>query len=270
MTCKKLFLPLLLTGFIFINVGCSDSSSSGGNADINPTLPATAIQITSANADSTAAIAASTTEITTGFTGVQSNLPSTQQIIDIIVDRSFNKNRRSYSIATGLTDSYICSISGSINEEWTDSPTSESGSVSFNACDDGFGFIMDGSFHYSASWNSDGDFTGISNGSVTINFGSDPFTMAFNISVSGNDVSGDYNIDLLYSASSPAFGGFLVETTQALSGTDPFGPSSGQLLVTGGNNSRLRITITSTTTATVELDDGSGTFVMHNNNFSLL
>jgi hypothetical protein len=46
--------------------------------------------------------------------------------------------------------------------------------------------------------------------------------------------------------------------------TDPF-PSSGQVLVTGANNSRLRITVISNTQVRLELDaDGDGTFESNN------
>jgi hypothetical protein len=57
-------------------------------------------------------------------------------------------------------------------------------------------------------------------------------------------------------------GGFLVKTTQPLVGNAfALTVDSGQLIVEGANNTRLRITVTATNTADVDLDNGSGIFV---------
>ena len=79
---------------------------------------------------------------------------------------------------------------------------------------------------------------------------------------SGNYGTGDFNGSINFSLSGIPDGGFLVETTQPWTGNAlSLQVTSGQLIVYGSDNTRLRITVTDINTADVELDNGSGSFV---------
>jgi hypothetical protein len=57
-------------------------------------------------------------------------------------------------------------------------------------------------------------------------------------------------------------GGFLVTTAQPWTGNAfSFQVNSGQLIVYGSDDARLRIAVTGINTADIDLDNGSGTFV---------
>ena len=83
--------------------------------------------------------------------------------------------------------------------------------------------------------------------------------MQIDFSETGNSYSGSFNTDLAYSVSGSNIPGFLVETTQTMTGMNS-SLTAGELLVTGGNNTHLRITITGANFATVELDAGDGNY----------
>jgi len=261
----KLFLAI---GLISSLVACGGSSGGGSK---QPTLPADAVSITSNNAAAVAESAISTVEsisIIPTIIGVEANIPLVRIAINTLITNVFNEKNPATSVAAGVTDSYPCPSDGSISDTYTFSgDTSYSGTATFSNCNSD-GFILNGSFGYSSTWNNDtGAYSDSGSGSLTTTIGSDSFTMTVDYAETGNLSSGDYSVQLTYSITGSVIGGYLVETTQALQGTYPGDVTSGQIIVTGANNTRLRITVTSSSTADIELDSGNGTFVFFGDAF---
>ena len=263
------FISILSFCIIFF-AGCSSSNSSpetdNNNDDTqtseSPSLPANAVTITTSNATSVATSAASSVDTASLLFAVETGIPSSKLAIDAIVDSVFNRSRTITSTAASVTDA--CPISGSITDDFVDSATSSTGTSSFNACDLG-GITINGVFTYTIESNfADGPFTDSGHGAMSITIGTESFTIDLIYSTDGNTNTGEYSVTMTYSMSESAFGGYLVETTEALTGIYPADATSGQLIVSGANSTRLRLTITSPTTIDVQLDDGNGIFVMHN------
>ena len=259
---SKSYFSLLATVFSASFVLLSGCSSSGGGST-TPTLPADAVTITSTNAEAIANSAVGTLSTLGSITGADAQtLPSVADAIHTVTDMVFNRDRRSMAVATGITETYYCT-SGSFTVSYNETDTSESGSVTFNNCQES-GVTFNGSFSYSSSWsNTTYDYTDSGSGSLTISYGSDSFTLVMTYDETGNEGSGDYSTSLSYSVSGIPGGGFLVTTTQNVVGNFffPYDVTAGQLIVYGNNNTRLRITVTVPNTASVELDNGNGTFV---------
>jgi hypothetical protein len=124
--------------------------------------------------------------------------------------------------------------------------------------------VIDGSFFYEASMNATTlDYSFHIGGSLTMVVSSESIIIVMNLLESGNDSTGAISSNVSYSLSGIPDSGFLVTTEQAWAGNIFTAEiSSGQLIVHGSDNTRLRIKVTGINTATVELDEGSG-FVPH-------
>ncbi|VAW64310.1 hypothetical protein MNBD_GAMMA09-1385 [hydrothermal vent metagenome] len=262
------FKLIILTGSLSLLNACGDSSGGGGGpASVSPSLPADAIILTTSNANSVAQSATSTADTTAVLVGIEASLPAPQAAINTLTDYVFDKSNRTSSIATGITTTDSCPNGGTVTDSYNGSTTSISGSFNFNQCDFG-NFKFNGNFSYSSTWNDNtGAYTDTGNGSLTLTTPNDSYSMAMNFTDTGNDISGDSSITLSFSISGANLGGFLVTTSQPLTSTNFTTASAGQLIVTGANNTRLRITITSSTSADIEFDNGSGSFVFLNSIF---
>jgi len=249
-----------------ILTGCG---SSGGGGTATPTLPSDAATINASNATGIATSAVATYDTVYAAIGIETTtLPSMKNVINKIKETAFNRNKQPINIVTGITDNLPCTNSGSISDTYNLTSTSDSGTLSFNSCNEG-GIIFNGSFSYSYTWsNTTGDYNGTANGSLTMTVASNNFTVVIDISETGNDFSGAFSLTLSYSFSGVPGAGFLVTTETPLTGTGLF-VTSGQLLVQGANNTRLRIIITSSSTADVYLDDGNGSFVLLTSNMAI-
>lgn len=268
MNYKKL-LPLSFIGLSLIITGCSssdDDGAAGGTKNVG--LPFDAITITTDNAEAVSVSALSSIDAADSLIGVNASLPPIQATIKAITDITFNRDRHASSIATGISDSSTCPGGGTYSDTWNETGNSEagsaSGSVTFTSCAIISTVTYNGNLTYSYTWAADGGYTDIANGTITITdtSSSESFTMTMDITETGNEFSGDYSIGMSYSVTGTSVGGFLAETSQNLTGTNFNDISSGQLIITGADSTRLRVTVTSTNTATYELDNGDGTFVM--------
>ncbi len=154
-------------------------------------------------------------------------------------------------------------VSGSATATYTENGSSESGTVSFSECDVGSGIMVDGGFRFIVSWNDTTlDYSLQTGGTIDFDFGSDLVTIEMNLIESGNYGTGDFSGTISFSLSGIPGGGFLVQTAQPWTGNAlSLEVNSGQLIVYGSDNTRLRITVTGVNTADVDLDNGSGTFV---------
>ncbi len=267
---ERLFLRLrgfLLACTIATLAACGSSgdSSDEGVGFPTPTLPADAARFdnTNANTIATAAVGfADTLDSVTQFKTEAS--PSVLQVIEFVTDRITERGRNSGLIAARTEDigAGLC-VSGSATATYTENGSSESGTVSFSECDVGSGIMVDGSFLFIVSWNDTTlDYSLQTGGTIDFDFGSDLVTIEMNLIESGNYGTGDFSGTISFSLSGIPGGGFLVQTAQPWTGNAlSLEVNSGQLIVYGSDNTRLRITVTGVNTADVDLDDGSGTFV---------
>ena len=246
-------------------IGCGGSSSGGGGDDdsTTPTLPADATKITMANASAIAADAVSSIDIV----GVIANankgsqtetIFGTSEVLDLIIEKAFNKSHRLSSVAN-KTETESCD-SGSVTIDYEETGTSESGTLTFSDCEED-GITLNGVFRYSSNFDNSGDYSDTGSGRLTISDGSLDGTFVVNFSETGNEFTGSYSTTLSFSISGSPDYNFLLTTLVPITGFDP-DVSGGQLKVAGADNSSLLLTVDSLNTIKVELDEnGDGTYV---------
>ena len=261
------FRNFFMISLVILVASCGSSSDGGSSGDSfpTPTVPAGARTITALTADGTAVSAAEFASDLSDFAQLKTESPPTMaQVVDRVIDQVIRRNRISRSRNASKTEdlsSTFC-VSGSASADFDDTPTSESGAITFTNCDIGSGILVDGAFRYASSWNDTTlDYNLQLGGTVTFNFGPPLVTIVINIVESGNDGTGDFSTNINFSLAGIPDGGFLVTTTQNLVGNSFIGLASGQLIVTGSANSRLRLTIIGPSSASLDLDTGNGTFV---------
>ncbi len=267
---ERLFLRLrglLLACTIATLAACGSSgdSSDEGVGFPTPTLPADAARFDNTNANTIATAAVGFVDTLDSVTQFKTETsPSLLQVIEFVTDRITERARNSGLIAARTEDisAGLC-VSGSATATYTENGSSESGTVSFSECDVGSGIMVDGGFRFIVSWNDTTlDYSLQTGGTIDFDFGSDLVTIEMNLIESGNYGTGDFSGTISFSLSGIPGGGFLVQTAQPWTGNAlSLEVNSGQLIVYGSDNTRLRITVTGVNTADVDLDDGSGTFV---------
>ena len=150
-----------------------------------------------------------------------------------------------------VSESGACDVSGTFSftgDEGGTSPSfTDSGTVTVANCDDGVGFVMNGTFSWVQSWNID---TGVFSNTLTGGFsitGTDSnnaFSFSFtgvDFAENGNEINGTYTITkATYAVSLVASGvgdfGFLAElTAPIIESNGDFCPESGTILITGAN-----------------------------------
>ena len=249
--------------------GGGGDSTTGGGGSTNISLPADAITLNEQNAVTVAESSLAYIDMTTSAFGVDAQtVPPMSQVVNTVKGMTFNNERRNYSIATGFEETWPCSGGGSATDTWTETDTSWSGTITFNDCNEG-GVLLNGSLSYNENWNdSTADYSGSASGTLTVTFNSDSFTMALNISDSGNDNTGSFATTISYSVSGSSVGGWMVSTLETIRGTDPTftDPTieSGALLIEGAANTKVRVTVTAPNYARVDLDSGDGNWVEQN------
>lgn len=236
---------VLLSG-LFLITGCSSSGDGGSST---ATVPANAIVIDANNAEATVAAAASSGDMLGSALAVEATqILSLQSALDTI--RPILKNIPTANVATGVDFTEPCSGGGSISGSGTNTDDgtlyTDSGTVSFNSCNEA-GFIMNGSMTFSESGNyMTGDFQADASGSINMSFtnegGSGSFSFTgFVMSETGNYQDFTYTInDLTYAIDfvidGSQGGGFLVSLTAPIvESTGDFCPESGHITITGAN-----------------------------------
>ncbi|MDH3218759.1 MAG: hypothetical protein OEO19_04420 [Gammaproteobacteria bacterium] len=258
---QKFAKSILLFGLIAGLIACGGDGD--GDTRFTPTLPADAARITSANAaDIVDAVFGSIDGLglATGFKNAEAP-PSLQEILKLVTARVQPRGQRSVSVAH-RTETQECDISspqGSITVNVNETSSTASGSAVFTNCVIS-GLTIDGRFTFNSTFdNVSGEYGDDFNGSLSFDFGTESFSMVFDFGESGNFLSGSYSRNVNFSVSGLPGGGFLVTTNLALTGNG-LDITSGQVIVRGAGNTRLRISITATNTADVDLDEGSGYF----------
>ena len=254
---KKLLLPLLL-GFGFLVTGCGgDGGSDQGS--VTPSLPSGAVEITDANATVVAGSVISDSESTNSALGVTTNVPPAGDAINTVVDLISKINMNIAPVVSAVTTTVPCA-SGDISISASGDASSGTQNMTFNACSEA-GITFDGFVNVTYSFSNTGILSTYSNGKLTVSSSVESFTMEldFNQVLNTNDFS--YTLSMKYSVYNTAIA-YLAETTVPLSG-DFSGISAGEIIVSGSNNTRLKLTYISSNTIEVYLDNGNGIFVYH-------
>ena len=268
----RLFLVAVTASVFLLATGCGGGGGGGGGDDGDdgfptPTLPADAAIFDTDNAGDIAVAAV-------GFVGTLDTVaqlksetsPSIPQVTRMATDRIMRRTRSSASIAARTEDisAGLCSP-GTAMAEFEESGNSVSGSITFTGCDlDGSGIVINGSFSYVASSNGTTlDYSFHVGGSLTLAVSDESITIVMDLLESGNDGTGDFSSSVSFSLSGIPDSGFLVTTAQPWVGNVLSAViTDGQLIVHGGDDTRIRITVTAPNTAAVDLYEGSG-FVPH-------
>jgi hypothetical protein len=266
----RLFLVAVTASVFLLATGCGGSGGGGDDGDggfPTPTLPADAAKLDGANANEIAVAAVDFVDILDEVAELKSaESPSLPQVARLVTERIMRKRRISPAVAARTEDisADLCNP-GTAIAEYEESGNSESGSVTFTGCNlDGSGVVINGSFAYVANWNDTTlDYSFHIGGSLTLAVSGESITIVMDLLEFGNEDTGAFSSNVSFSLSGIPGGGFLVTTAQPWVGNVNIGVTGGQLIVYGGDNTRLRITVTGINTATVDLDNGSGTFVFH-------
>lgn len=227
----KLLAYLALIGLAL--TGCSSSDDPGDEEYYNgPPLPSDAATIDSFNAINIATKSLDTFDL------LGNTLPN------------------AVSNSSGTT--FNC-ITGYYTDSWTADITGISGQMDFYSCAFADPLTLSGRYNYSAAINnSDLTQTGDAN-NFSLDYDGALYTLNVEFSVDLNIATGAYSIITDFSLSGIADQGLLFNTVTPLTGTYPSGVDSGQVLVSGANNTRLRITVINNgADIYVELDEGEG------------
>lgn len=262
----RLILISLTASVFLLATGCGGSSGGGDGDDgfPTPTLPAGALKLDATNANDIANTAV-------GFVGTLDTLaelkaeesPALPMAARLVTDRIMRSLRTSPSLAarTEEISAGLC-VTGKAFATFDESGSSESGSVTFTACDIGSGIVINGTFSYDASMNATTlEYSFHVGGSLSMVVSSESINIVMNMLESGNDGTGAISSNVSFSLSGIPGGGFLVTTAQAWVG-NVFSAeiTGGQLIIHGSDNTRVRIRVTGPNAADVDLDNGSGTF----------
>lgn len=242
-------------------VGCS--SDDGSSA---PTVPVNAVTISESNAKQLVADAALSGNVLDGLPIATVVEPHSEVTTGDVIGRVIQKakDREGSSVQAtvgGIVVDEVCTEGGTITGNITETETSASGTLTFTACTE-LGITINGSISFSASIDAASNWSLTLNGNMTASDSDKTVSvngLAYN--ETGNDLSGDYSINTYtYTAEIPN-GGFLVQLQAPITGNESATcPTSGVMLLTGGENTQARSTINSDATVTIEVNDGSGNF----------
>ena len=247
----------IFSSLLIIN-GCSSSDSGDVASSDTATVPADAITLDATNAESTVATSVTTVDslsfVLAAETAPTMGLLDALEIIQPRIDsiKTALKNTGTdpvYGVA--VSESGDCDVSGTFSftgDEGGISPNfTDSGTVIVVNCDDGLGFIMNGTFSWIQSWNID---TGVYSNTLTGGFSiistdpNDAFSFSFtgvDYAENGNEIDGTYTITkATYAVSLVASGidgfGFLAQLTAPIVESNGIAcPESGTIFITGAN-----------------------------------
>lgn len=240
----KTYIFLLLCTAVFFSGCSSDDGGSGGTASV----PTNAVVINETNAEPTIASAVSTSDLATLAFGVSATPNANlKNALDLIEQIRANAGITNSNLATGVTETYPCADSGNLTWSGTETATSDSGTISFNNCNE-LGYVFTGSLKYSSTWNdTTGDYSDTASGSFSMDSASQGFKFSFSgldYAENGNEFNYTYtvtkatfSINFVYNGTGND--GFLTKLTAPIveSAVDYYYgcPESGTILITGAN-----------------------------------
>ena len=180
--------------------------------------------------------------------------------IETAIYRIFANTHKSGGTAVRTDETFNCSDGGTIDFSFDETSTSESGTTTFNDCNIG-GLVLEGEFTYSSTFNdTTGEYSDSAEGELSIIADGQTITIELDFSETGNDISGEFSTSVDLSIDGGDDLTFSIVTTQPIMGVGE-DVTSGEVILSGGDNTRIKVTVTGTNTADVFLDDGSGSFV---------
>lgn len=239
---KTLTTSTALLSGLFLITGCSSSDDGSSAASV----PANAVTITEANAESTVQSASSSSTTLNSTLGVETtqsiSLKGAINMIKPLLDIN------SANIAAGVNFSEPCldggSISGSATESNDGTTYSENGAISFNNCIES-GSIFNGTVNFSSTTNySTGAYTDNFSGALNMSFNGGNEVINFNgliYSETGNNQTATYTVNKLtyslnFTTNGTTGGGYLVTLTAPIvESNGDFCPESGHITITGAN-----------------------------------
>ena len=266
MKSYRKYLLILLFSSSLVACGGGGGDGDGGSSN-GSSVPADAAVFTSANAETSARAGLAQIDRVTATTDLafKSNSKSPERgALKLAINQIFKQRPAYRSIANrSMTENCGEDASfGSITYDTTEGVSSESGSIIFDNCNL-IGIIIDGSFSFSATSDSiTGAFVATGAGTLSFNFDTEQFTISMNFDIGGNDISGEFRETFDFSLTGITGGGFSLSTTQPIIGVND-DITGGQIIISGANSTRIRVTVVGTNLVDIELDDGSGTFVSH-------
>ena len=267
---RQLFLFGVLMISIAGIVSCSSSSSSSDDSSSafpTPTLPANATIFTGANANSVADSAITFASILPTIAGKSAASVSTSDVVKIAI-KPLVRNERYYPPGTAAIDPEVVCEIGTFTDTITDNGSVIEGSVTYDECNFfNLGVFVNGVISVFETYDEvAGTYNFQIGGTLTISDGTDTVTVVLNLTESGNENTGDFTDNVSFSIAGVPDETYLVTTTQAIVGNYFTGVyTSGQMLVSGGANTRLRLDVVPGNLVEVYLDNGTGTFVFHSN-----
>lgn len=241
--------PILLGAAVALS-GCAGSGDDDPKGKDAPGVPASAMTITTANA-------AGTLNGAVGYMGMgkeeAENAIGTVSAPDITLEAALGlakKIRQSSSnsvpaMATGVTESMPCTGGGTVTSSYTETGTSDSGSMTMDKCIED-GFTINGIFNFSDTYDtSTTAFTLAASGNLSVTSTNFMFNFnGFDFAENGNVISGTYTITKLtysidFTTNGSAGGGYLLELTAPIvesTGGLVSCPESGAIKITGANS----------------------------------
>ena len=269
----------LISGQLLIT-GCSSDDDSSGGGGGTATVPANATVIDASNAETlVATVSTSLGSLDQALAVDATPVIGINTALDIVLPRIKNNSKDSgIDLATGVvfSDSGACAVDGTYSftgDESDDGVTSsETVTATFVACDDGLGFVIDGTLSGTFTENnSTGDYTDNFSGSlgITTVSGSDTITVSFtglDFSETGNNFDSTYTTTkstfaLVITVNDNTQYGFLTELSAPIvesSGGEFSCPESGTIKITGGNGTTAEGIYNSDSTMTI---NANGSFV---------
>ena len=260
---------LLFVG-LFSITGCS-SSDSAAPGIVPATVPANATVIDDTNAEPMiAAIASSRSALGQVLAVETTPVMGLNAALDIVKPMIKNRtNNTGIALATGgnLDEGGACDVDGTYSiigdETGTDPNFTETTTATFTGCDDGIGFIIDGSLSATFTENiSTGEYTDNVSGTLSITIVSTTDTVKVSFTGLAFEESGN-NLDFTYTTTKSTFAlvivvngttqfAFLAELSAPIvESNGEFCPESGHILVTGGNGTTAEGIYNGDTTMTI-------------------
>ena len=266
----------LISGQLIIT-SCSSSDDGGGGT---ATVPANATVIDASNAETlVASVSTSLSSLDQALAVETTPVIGINTALDIVLPRIKNSSKDSgIDLATGaaFSDSGACAVDGTYSFTGDESDDgvnySETVTATFVACDDGLGFVIDGTLSGTSTENySTGDYTDNFSGSlgITTVSGSDTITVSFtglDFSETGNNFDDTYTTSkatfaLVVTVNGTTQFAFLAELSAPIvesSGGESSCPESGTIKITGGNGTTAEGIYNSDGTMTI---NANGSFV---------
>lgn len=266
-------LTAVITGVFLLLSGCGggSSSSDGGGGTVSFPPPATspptgATTFTALNAEDEASAAYGMIQDLINLNDwVGAADVATISIGDIArIVKTMAQKLNAIDGVAGAEWEYICLNSAIVTGNDTidvgdDNEGRFRGSMSFNGCDDGWGFPIEGTVVYDYSWFANGNYSDHFGGDLNITISSISIEMAgMDYTDSGND-SGNYSLTVTFAVSASVGGGYLMQTPTPIAGHrfDGECAQSGEALATGDADTQLKLTFGGGTAFAVQWSDGN-------------